>query len=268
MIAGTLRNLLRLFYILLWFALVCDCFKNDIIASSNMDKFAVKQNASARVAAARIEKSPIIAKLFKDKNIEYPAEIYLQVFKYESELELWARSKSKSSAKFVLLKIYNISATSGLLGPKRKSGDLQIPEGFYYIDRFNPVSNFHLSLGINYPNESDRILGDTENLGGDIFIHGGSATVGCIPIGDDNIKELYIIALDSKIAGQRQIQTHIFPCRMTTDNYEKILRPISRKNAKLKKFWDNLKDGFVFFMKNRITFNFEIDNSGKYIIKE
>ena len=32
------------------------------------------------------------------------------------------------------------------------------------------------------------------NLGGDIMIHGGRATVGCIPIGDDAIEEVFFFA--------------------------------------------------------------------------
>ncbi len=49
---------------------------------------------------------------------------------------------------------------AGTLGPKTNAGsDYQVPEGFYYINEFNPKSSFHLSLGLNYPNASDRILG-------------------------------------------------------------------------------------------------------------
>ncbi len=52
---------------------------------------------------------------------------------------------------------------AGTLGPKRMQGDYKVPEGFYYINEFNPKSSFHLSLGLNYPNASDRILGDSFN---------------------------------------------------------------------------------------------------------
>lgn len=103
---------------------------------------------------------------------------------------------------FRLIKDYQICSLSGELGPKRQQGDLQVPEGFYWIDRFNPASNFYLSLGINYPNQFDRILGKSGELGGDIFIHGGCVTIGCIPITDDKIKELYLIAVEAKSNGQ------------------------------------------------------------------
>ena len=94
--------------------------------------------------------------------------IYLRAFKDEKKIELWA--KNFTDSKYKLIKVYKICRTSGDLGPKREQGDRQIPEGFYHINRFNPYSNFLLSLGLNYPNKSDRILGEKGNLGNDIFI--------------------------------------------------------------------------------------------------
>ena len=73
--------------------------------------------------------------------------------------------------------------------PQATQGDSQVPEGFYHMDRFNPLSNFHLSLGVSYPNQSDRILGASGRLGGDIFIHGDCVTIGCVPITDEGIRE-------------------------------------------------------------------------------
>lgn len=79
---------------------------------------------------------------------------------------------------------------SGTLGPKRMEGDYQMPEGFYYINEFKPYSNFHLALGINYPNASDKVLSDARRPGGDIYIHGGCVSTGCIAISDQPIEEL------------------------------------------------------------------------------
>ena len=83
---------------------------------------------------------------------------------------------------------------SGTTGPKRLQGDFQVPEGFYHINEFNPNSNYHLSMGLNYPNSSDRILSDSLRPGGEIYIHGSCVSVGCIPLNDDEIEELYLIA--------------------------------------------------------------------------
>ncbi len=107
---------------------------------------------------------------------------------------MWARH---GDGRFRLVASYPILAVSGGPGPKRREGDKQVPEGFYEIDRFNPKSLFHLSLGLNYPNAADRVLSDREHPGGDIFIHGSNVTVGCAPLGNDAIEELYLAALDA-----------------------------------------------------------------------
>ena len=73
--------------------------------------------------------------------------------------------KKAEDNKFQRIKTYEICRTSGKVGPKKEQGDHQIPEGYYHINRFNPVSSYHLSIGINYPNKSDRILGVQGNLG-------------------------------------------------------------------------------------------------------
>ncbi|WP_368737359.1 murein L,D-transpeptidase family protein, partial [Acinetobacter pittii] len=81
-----------------------------------------------------------------------------------------------------------VCALSGVLGPKRKEGDYQVPEGFYYINEFRPNSNYHLALGLNYPNAADIQWSDSLHPGNEIFIHGGCITVGCIPIQDHQIE--------------------------------------------------------------------------------
>ena len=90
-----------------------------------------------------------------------------------------------------------ILAASGGAGPKIKEGDCQVPEGIYKIDVLNPNSSYYLSMRISYPNETDRkrskARGVTE-LGGDIYIHGKAASIGCLAIGDDKIEDLYFLA--------------------------------------------------------------------------
>ncbi len=188
-----------------------------------------------RVEAALKEKGDYLKKLFTFKNLPHPpSKIAILVFKRERSLEVWAFSPE--SRKYQLVKTYRICATSGMLGPKRREGDLQIPEGFYYIDRFNPRSHFYLSLGINYPNASDRIRGDENSPGGDIFIHGGCATLGCLPITDDSIKEVYLMAWLAKRSGQRKIPVLIFPCRMTQSCMDFLTRLAERES-----YWKTLK---------------------------
>ncbi|GAI32233.1 unnamed protein product [marine sediment metagenome] len=186
-------------------------FLPDILFGQNI--FKEQQNRYTRVRQARENREKYIDSLFNSLDINYPPKnILIVAYKKEQILQLWALSKSLKV--FTFVKEYIITATSGTLGPKRKQGDLQIPEGFYYINHFNPFSNFHLSMKINYPNKSDNILGVKRNLGGEIRIHGSAVTIGCIPIGDEAIEELYIICVDTKSAGQKDIPVYIFPCKM------------------------------------------------------
>ena len=101
-----------------------------------------------------------------------------------------------------VLKDYKIALGGNTVGDKKVEGDGKTPEGAYFIDRRNPNSTFHLSLGISYPNDADRAeaaaLG--KETGGDIFIHGRDGknrgrgkdwTVGCIAVKDREIEEVY-----------------------------------------------------------------------------
>ena len=101
-----------------------------------------------------------------------------------------------------ILKSYNVDLGRVPTGHKRFYGDGKTPEGLYRIDRRNPNSSFHLSVGISYPNTMDRAFAASKgrNPGGDIFIHGqpnkGKAkgrdwTEGCIAVKNNEIEEIY-----------------------------------------------------------------------------
>jgi murein L,D-transpeptidase YafK len=88
------------------------------------------------------------------------------------------------------------------IGPKQFEGDQKTPEGAYLIDRQNPNSNYHLSIGISYPNQRDVEFAESQgkNPGGDIFIHGRARknkgrgkdwTAGCIAVKDGEMEEIY-----------------------------------------------------------------------------
>jgi murein L,D-transpeptidase YafK len=206
-----------------------------------------------RVKASYEEKGKYIEDLLKEKGFENkPFQIFIRAFKQEKSLELWI--KSGKSSEFSLLKTYKIAASSGILGPKRKEGDLQVPEGFYHIDRFNPLSSYYLSLGINYPNASDKKLSDKVKPGGDIFIHGSDVTVGCLPLTDELIKEVYLIAAMAK--NYEQIEVHIFPFKMEKlDDY---------KSNPSYTFWKNISSGYYFFEKNHKLPAIKVAKDGKY----
>jgi murein L,D-transpeptidase YafK len=233
------------------------------ISGYTSDDFLKEQKRYQRVRTAFREKESIVKNLFSNAKAQFPdPEIFIRIFKQEEMVELWAKAAHADT--LILLKSYNICSTCGDLGPKRKRGDLQIPEGFYHISGFNPVSSFYLSLRINYPNASDRILGKSGDLGGDIFIHGNCVTVGCIPITDDKIKEVYLACVLAKAAGNN-IPVHIFPFRMN-DSFKYTINT-SKSSYKIHiKFWENIKIGFDFFEKYHRLHEINVDRvTGLYL---
>ncbi len=225
--------------------------------------FIFHQNKFRRVREARINCHHQIDSLFKNIGIRYPPKkILIAIFKDIQILELWAIDDATDT--FKLVKSYPYTAYSGQLGPKRRRGDMQIPEGFYHITQFNPQSIFHLSLGINYPNKSDRIFGHKQDLGSGVYIHSSSVTIGCIPIGDTGIEELYTVCVDARSSGQDKIPVYIFPCRIDRQGMDR-LKEIANGDTNLSSFWQNLAIGYDFFEKNHKELHFKIDNSGKYI---
>lgn len=207
--------------------------------------FKTEQLKYSRVKQAYKSKWPALQKELAEMKINTETfDIYLRAFKYEKQLEVWVKNKTDQT--FKRFKTYAICASSGNLGPKRKEGDGQVPEGFYRIEAFNPVSNYHLSLKVNYPNASDVKMGK-KPLGGDIMIHGNCVTIGCIPIEDDPIEELYVLCVQAK-SGKSHLPVDIFPCRFTPEN-EKMLR--TQHDADKLKFWEGLKEVYESFERNK-----------------
>lgn len=197
-----------------------------------------------RVRGAKYEKEHKIEALFTAKGIDLNyAQLYFRAFKMEQVMEVWA---SNDGQYYQLIELYDICNLSGDLGPKRKEGDYQMPEGYYHIDRYNPNSSYHLSLGLNYPNQSDRVFANKFSPGGDIFIHGTCATVGCLPITNDKIKELYWMAVKAKASGQDKIPVHIYPCHFNQQNIDMLWAKYGSDPQKLS-FWNNIIDGYRIF---------------------
>jgi murein L,D-transpeptidase YafK len=228
----------------------------------NKPTFSAQQQENERVLNARLEKRFELKRQFRDRGLAYPAaETFMRIFKRERILEVWVRPADR--AEFVLFKSYPICALAGQLGPKRSEGDGQTPEGFYTINGFNPVSDFHLSLRLDYPNRSDQLLSDGKPLGGNIFIHGGCRTEGCLAVNDDAIKELYWLAVEARTAGQLNIPVHIFPARLTNDELFRLTQTFDQNNE-LKRFWANLKTGYDFFEAQHKLPLITVDRGGRY----
>ncbi len=209
-------------------------------------------------------KEDTLMKQFHEKGLTWPARfVYIRSFKYDSQLEVWV--KNAREERYKLFKSYKICAMAGTLGPKRMTGDYQVPEGFYYINEFNPHSEYHLSLGLNYPNASDRMLSDSTQPGGDIFIHGSCVTTGCIPITDAQIEELYVLTAHAKDLGEDFIPVHIFPVNFSNPRSVEYLNKYVETFSEYAPFVKTMKSAFFYFEKYREVPFVLVDSKGEYV---
>jgi len=127
-----------------------------------------------------------------------PAHVTLICIKDRKILEVWMDGPPARK-----LTEYPLTAFSGTLGPKLREGDMQIPEGIYPLTVLNPNSAFHLSIRVGYPNRFDEAWAAEEgrtNLGGDIYLHGKNASIGCMAIGDAAIEEVFYLVQATGLA--------------------------------------------------------------------
>ncbi len=229
-------------------------------APTKRPSFEAEQRANPRVAAAFAAKESRLRASFARAGAPYPPRaILLRVFKRDAVLELWAEG---AEARYVLVGSYAVCASSGDLGPKRREGDGQVPEGFYRLNQFNPVSAYHLSLGLDYPNAADRRM-TRSRPGGAIYIHGDCVTIGCIPITNVGIEEVYVAAVLARSAGQAAIPVHLFPTRLTDEAMDALAREHTSA-PEVVAFWRNLKEGFDWFERDRRPPHVEPGADGRY----
>ena len=178
------------------------------------------------------------------------APLYIRIFKEEAVLEAWKQTKDGT---YALLKTYPICAYSGEIGPKKKEGDRQAPEGFYDITpgQMNPNSSYYLSFNIGYPNKFDRSYGRT---GAHLMVHGSCSSRGCYAMEDEQIAEIYALGREAFDGGQRSFPVHAFPFRMTPENMARV-----RNNANFP-FWQNLKNGYDHFQVTHVPPKVEVCN--------
>jgi murein L,D-transpeptidase YafK len=228
------------------------------IAQENFKK---EQLKFERVSNAYAEKWANLQHDLQKKGVVAGFSLYIVAYKAEGKLELWL--KLPNAKQYEHFKTYDFCAHSGTLGPKVTEGDGQTPEGFYKINVFNPLSNFHLSLGVNYPNKVDITrTGKNNKPGGDIYVHGNCVTIGCIPLTDDKIKEVYITAVEARNAGQKEIPIFIFPFKMTDAKLKKYGDQFPTHVA----FWKTLQIGYQYFENNRLIPKI-MQAKGQYVIK-
>ena len=159
----------------------------------------------------------------------------------------------------MLVRNFPICAASGDLGPKARAGDGQVPEGYYKVDRFNPRSSYHVSLGLDYPNALDKARAGGDPPGGDIFIHGGCVTIGCMPLDDEPMEALYVVAVLARDRGQNVIPVHVFPFRYGTPE---AVRHMAEAPPELRVFWESIAPGFVDFAKTHVPSKVRVTKRG------
>jgi hypothetical protein len=131
-----------------------------LVSSIEIQAMAPKRNWEQAIDHAVIRyglrTEPELKKFFKEAKVSYPPkDVAMLAFKKEKKLELWAKDDTNH---WHFIHTYPLTASSGNLGPKLREHDRQIPEGVYQLTMFNPYSQMHLSMQINYPNTFDRIL--------------------------------------------------------------------------------------------------------------
>jgi murein L,D-transpeptidase YafK len=200
----------------------------------------------AHAAAQRVETSerslevttrvaPLMQQRLNTIGRELGDPIFFRIIKATSTLEVWVGGES-----WVLLDAWPICAWAGTLGPKLAEGDMQSPEGFYYLTpgRMNPNSQWHLGMNIGYPNAYDRVH---ERTGSFIVIHGVCGSSGCFAMTNPLIEELWVLAEAALNEGQDLIRVHIFPFEMTDANLA------AHADSPWHDFWLNLQEGWAFF---------------------
>jgi murein L,D-transpeptidase YafK len=187
----------------------------------------------ASTSRSQVPVPPQTVALMAEKGMTKSDPILVRVFKKESELEVWKRTVD---GEYAHLKTYPICRWSGQLGPKRREGDRQAPEGFYTITPglMNPNSSYYLSFDTGYPNAYDRAHGGT---GSYLMVHGSCSSRGCYAMTDEGIAEVYALAREAFSGGQKGFQFQAYPFKMTAENLAKF------RNDPNIAYWRNLKEG-------------------------
>ena len=173
--------------VMLWTAILVGC------SSTGTDSGRPQRTMAEVLARYGPAAEARLASYFRGAGVDYPpARLALLGFKAERRLELWA----DDGRGFREITRYRVQGMSGGPGPKLREGDRQVPEGIYRIIFMNPNSCCHLSMQLDYPNAFDLYHAAREgrdNPGGEIFIHGGRGSSGCLAVGDPAVEELFML---------------------------------------------------------------------------
>lgn len=193
------------FHVLLFLLAICVCaipfraqLRRPFVVAIQIMKG--KKTVSDRVSQFGDAVRTRLAPLFANAKVAYPPRrVTLVGLKADRMLQVWV---SGIDGTWAHLRDYPILGMSGVLGPKLKEGDMQVPEGLYGVESLNPNSLYHLALRVNYPNEQDRVRGKQDGrteLGTDIMIHGKACSIGCLAMGDEAAEDLFILVAETGI---------------------------------------------------------------------
>ena len=216
--------------------------KDHLKANESPEGWA-EMNASQRLADVTQRRAAEVRASLQNKSLALGDNVFIRLMKESSELELWMRPRAGKV--FQLYKTWPIARWSGTLGPKQKEGDMQAPEGFYDVvaKRMNPMSKYHLSFNIGYPNAHDRSLNRTGSL---IMIHGSDVSIGCFAMTNPVIEEIYLIVNAAHKRGQTSVPVHCFPFRMTDERLQ------ASADSEWHGFWLELKKSWDHFEQTRV----------------
>jgi murein L,D-transpeptidase YafK len=211
-----------------------------------------------RAAAAAARVRPGLQADLQAMGLRFGEPVFIRAFKEEMELEVFVRDRV--THKYRLFRTYPIARSSGTLGPKLAEGDLQVPEGCYFVPpgALKPDSQFHLAFNIGYPNAYDRLHHRT---GGSIMVHGNAVSIGCLAMTDAKIEEIYTLCAAALEGGQPFFRVHFLPFRMTE---ERLARAAG---GMWEPFWRNLKEAHDFFEEKGVPPDATVEN-GRYRFTE
>lgn len=245
-------------FILVLFTLI------SILFETPPSTFREKQLKYTRVREAYSTKEKSVIKTLSDRSLSRDSlRIYLRAFKTEKKIEVWGKNICDST--YTMIKEIPMCEISGDIGPKRRSYDLQVPEGFYYINELNPYSKYYLSMKINYPNASDSIRGVKGRLGNLIYIHGGCESSGCISVNDEKIKELFVYCIEAYNAGQEKVEIAIYPAKLEDKTYNRLITGYSKNKDKVS-LWADLKKSYDLFNLKKVPPTVKYLPDGKHEI--
>jgi murein L,D-transpeptidase YafK len=201
---------------------------------------AIDAKAATRAADAAARVTPALVRDLAPLGLQLGDKVFVRIFKREGELELWMEGRGG----FTRFRTYPICRYSGELGPKRRQGDNQAPEGFYRVARgqLNPASRYHLAFNLGYPNAYERAHGYTGDF---LMVHGSCVSIGCYAMGDDAIEEIYTLVDAALRAGQPAFDVHAFPFRLDDAALA------AERASPWFDFWSELKPGYDAFERSR-----------------